>query len=178
MDAFHKPGIQTAVISTAARRLPTVNENQASCGGGGKADPNLSVPFGAVRQVLRRDSRPKTSPSRIVRRVLGRSKRKVRGEKMFLSRRTKRKACAAQTGTRDVGDNCGEHNCRHSQVHISSESTDVNTQLTDTHEGQTSGPGLTIATRFHALVIPLRVKTHDPRRRLWFGLVFFLCSHE
>lgn len=51
--------------------------------GWGKADPNLSVPFGAFRQVLRRDSRPKTSPSRVVRRVLRRIKRKVRGEKRF-----------------------------------------------------------------------------------------------
>lgn len=65
MDAFHKPGIQTAVISTALggfqqqmKTRPRV-EVGVRAGGWGKTDPNLSVPFGAVRQVLRRDSRPK-----------------------------------------------------------------------------------------------------------------------
>lgn len=47
-----------------------------------------------------------------------------RGATTILSLK-KRKSCA---GTRDVGDNCGEHNCRHSQVHIPAASTDMNTQ--------------------------------------------------
>lgn len=80
----------------------------------------------------------------------------ARGGETIPSLRKKKKTCAEQAGTRDVGDNCGGHNCRHSQVHISSASTDVITHThTHTHVDQASGPGLMIKNHYHALLIPL-----------------------
>lgn len=138
----------------------SANEKQAACAEGNRRSESVSA-TGVIRLA---------------------DKIREEGERRetFLSLR-KRKACAAQTGTGDVGDNCGEHNCRHSQVHISSASTDVYTQLTDTRgpDIRTRADGSPmIKTRFHALLIPLTisVKTHDPRRQLWFGLFFF--SHK
>lgn len=116
------PHVQAAGIQV----LPPRWTNATGCAR--EAESRCARLSGDVRQVWRCDSRPKNAS---LKDGSGSSPKTQPGWGGVLLLR-KRKTCAAQAGTRDDGDNCGEHNCRHSQVHMTSASTDINTQLTRT----------------------------------------------